>query len=127
MKLNESAVTWISLFTSVSTLLCCALPVLFVFLGLGTALVTLSTHFSWLIQASEYKFWLFLVSGIFLIIGSVILRFPMKTCPIDPKLKAKCLRFREINRWVLLVSKGIWVFGFVMAYLALPLRLWLGG
>lgn len=35
--LRQSAVSWLTLFTSAGTLVCCALPILFVMLGLGAS------------------------------------------------------------------------------------------
>ena len=45
----------LSLFTSLSTLVCCALPALLVTVGLGTTLVSIVSIFPWIVVLSKYK------------------------------------------------------------------------
>src|SRR5256885_7212278 len=55
--------SYISLFTSFGTLLCCALPSLLVLLGLGATVASFLTAVPWLVDLSHHKKWVFLVSG----------------------------------------------------------------
>ncbi len=55
-------ISWVSLFTSFGTLLCCALPSTLVLLGLGASLSNFLGVFPQLIWLSEHKDWLFAIS-----------------------------------------------------------------
>ena len=52
----------LSLFTSLGTLLCCALPSLFVAIGAGAVLAGLISNMPFLIVLSKYKIILFIIS-----------------------------------------------------------------
>ena len=52
-----------SLFTSVGTLLCCALPSLLVLLGLGATVASFLSAAPWLVALSHHKRVVFAVSG----------------------------------------------------------------
>src|SRR5438105_8442612 len=60
-----------SLFTSVGTLLCCALPSLLVLLGLGATVASFLSAVPWLLTLSYHKMLVFTTSG--LLIGSNLL------------------------------------------------------
>jgi mercuric ion transport protein len=55
--------SYFSLFTSLSTLLCCALPSLLVLLGLGATVASALSVLPWLVMLSRHKSWTFGVSG----------------------------------------------------------------
>ena len=61
----------LSLFTSLSTLICCALPTLLVALGMGASMVSLISLFPWLIILSKYKIQIFFVAGLLLLISFI--------------------------------------------------------
>ena len=52
----------LSLFTSLSTLVCCALPALLVTVGLGTTLVSIVSIFPWIVVLSKYKLYIFILA-----------------------------------------------------------------
>src|SRR2546423_9975441 len=56
--------SYLSLFTSLSTLLCCALPSLLVLLGLGTTVASFLSAMPWLVTLSHHKRWVFAISGV---------------------------------------------------------------
>src|SRR5947209_20409910 len=58
-RVRSGALSYISLFTSVSTLLCCALPALFVLLGLGATVASILASAPWLVALSRHKGWVF--------------------------------------------------------------------
>jgi hypothetical protein len=64
---NSFFLSFLSLFTSLSTLLCCALPALLITLGLGAVMAGLVSNFPIIITLSKYKIWLFLVAGFYLL------------------------------------------------------------
>lgn len=112
-------VSYLSLFTSVGTLLCCALPSLLVFLGMGASLAGLIGAFPQLVWVSEYKTMVFGVSGA-LILFSVILTYIQRNdpCPLDPNLAKACATSRRISIWTLILSGVIWFTGFSFAFIA---------
>ena len=123
---GETSVSWLALFATTGTLVCCALPIALVSLGLGATMVALTSSFPVLITLSEHKVWIFAVSGALLLLSGGLLWRPGRACPADPALAEHCERATRWNRRVLLFSSGIWGVGFLAAYLALPLRIWLG-
>lgn len=61
--------SWLSLLTSSSTLVCCALPALLVTLGAGASLVTLTGHVPQLIWLSEHKALVFGLAALALLLA----------------------------------------------------------
>src|SRR5205085_8201184 len=61
---QSSFVSYLSLFTSFGTLLCCALPSLLVLLGLAATVASFLSAVPWLVTLSHHKNWVFAVSGI---------------------------------------------------------------
>src|ERR1051326_7165489 len=68
---TSGILSYLSLFTSFGTLLCCALPSLLVLLGLGATVASFLSAVPWLVTLSRHKTVVFLVSGI--LIGSNLL------------------------------------------------------
>ena len=120
-RLNEGTVTFLTLFTSTGTLVCCALPIMLVTLGLGSAVVGLTGAFPWLVTLSRHKAWVFAVSALLLAIGGWMLYRQGRSCPTDPKLGRLCGRLDRWNRRIYWTSVAIWGIGFFAAYLLLPL------
>jgi hypothetical protein len=60
----------LSLFTSIGTLLCCALPALLVILGMGAALAGFISVAPWITVISKYKIFIFVGAGILLMLSS---------------------------------------------------------
>ena len=125
IPVNDTKVTWLALFTTLGTLVCCALPITLVTLGLGAAVVSMTSSFPFLITLSQHKTWVFAFSGAMLLLSGWPLYRPNRSCPADPELGALCERSHKWNRRIYWTSVLIWGAGFFAAYLALPLRLWL--
>lgn len=115
--------TWILLFSTSSTLLCCALPMLLVALGFGAVSASLFASLPLLVTLTNHKAWLFFGSAIVLVVASWILRRERRSCPSDPELAARCAQAHRWNVRVLIASAVTWCVGFAAAYLALPLYL----
>ena len=121
---HQTLIPMISLFTSFSTLICCALPALFVTLGMGAAVAGLISSAPWLTVISDYKFAIFVGAGTMLAL-STLLQWKARNapCPADP-LKAKaCARMRAVSWWILGISILIYVIGFFFTFLAADLLL----
>lgn len=116
---------WISffgLFTSMSTLVCCALPALLVSVGLGATMVGLVSTFPSLIWLSENKLLVFSSSFIMLCISSYAqYRARFLPCPIDPDEARACTSARLWSMRITLFSIVVWVIGAVFAILPMLL------
>lgn len=108
----------LSLFTSLSTLICCALPVLFVTLGMGATLVSVISVFPWITIISKYKIYIFILAGLMLIL-SIFLFWQARnnSCPIDSKQAQICSKMRLLNAIILIISTIIFLIGFFFAFL----------
>lgn len=115
------ASAFFSLFTSTGTLLCCALPALFVSLGAGATLAALVTKFPFLIWLSERKIYAFAIAGLLLATAGVMqYRARNLPCPVDREAALACDRSRKISLAVYIFSLAIYLTGATFAYL-LPL------
>ena len=112
--------SWLLLFTTSGTLLCCALPITLVTLGLGASVATMASAAPWLITLSHYKSWMFALSGTLIGLGFWAVHRPGRVCPTDPELAAACASADRWNQRFLWLSASMWCVGFIAAY-ALPL------
>lgn len=112
--------SWLLLFTTTGTLLCCAIPIILVLLGLGAAVATMATSAPWLITLSQYKVWMFSVSGLLIVLAAYAVYRSGRTCPVDPELATACLKADKWNRRFIWISVVMWCIGFLAAYV-LPL------
>ena len=115
----KRTLAFLSLFTSASTLVCCALPALFVVLGFGAAFAGIVGAVPGLIWLSENKLWLFFVGGVLLVAGGV-LQWKARTeaCPIDPALGEACATTRDWSKIMYQFSVGTYLVGAFFAFLA---------
>lgn len=126
-RLKESSVSALTLFTSAGTLVCCALPILLVTLGMGAAVASLTSSVPWLVSLSEHKEWVFVVSFFMLLLCAWFIYRPGRACPVDPELARACARMDKLNRWIYWISVTVWLVGFFSAFLLWPLTEWLNG
>lgn len=108
------------------TLLCCALPILLVTLGMGATVAAWVSAAPWLVTLSHFKGGMFALSGAGLLAAGVFLYRPGRTCPTDARLARLCAVADRWNRRVLGLAGVLWIVGAFAAYLLLPLRRWLG-
>jgi hypothetical protein len=111
-------VSFLSLFTSVGTLVCCALPALFVVLGFGAAFAGIVGNVPQLIWISEHKTLVFGTGAVLLTLGGALQwRAKQMECPIDPQLGEACRTTRDWSVWVYLASVAIYLLGAGFAFL----------
>ena len=122
---NARRWAWVVLFTSSSTLICCALPILFVSVGLGTVSASLFASFPFLVTLSQFKTWMFAGSAAVLVLTAWLLYRPGRVCPADPDLALKCENAHRWNTRYFWLATVIWTVGLAAAYLALPIYIWL--
>ena len=128
MPLKQSKnkhLSWLVLFSSTGTLICCALPILLVSLGMGATVASLVSQFPILITLSENKAGVFIFSGLLLLISIWTLYRPGRSCPSAPDLSRSCQKSQQWNQRILWLSIIIWSIGFYAAFLALPLQIWI--
>jgi hypothetical protein len=119
--------SFVSLFGSLGTLLCCALPSLLVMLGLGAGVAWLVGSAPWLIALSRHKQWLFLGAGgliaaNFYYVYRLAPRLQARhgACPVHQVDESACQTASRLSRAVLWISAGIWGAGFLFTYVAGP-------
>lgn len=113
------AASMLSLLTSGSTLVCCALPALLVALGAGAALSSLVTAVPQLVWFSQHKELVFGFASLMLF-GAGLLQWRARglPCPLDPALAAACTATRRLSLRLYLVSVGIYLVGGFFAFVA---------
>jgi len=114
--------SWLTLFATSGTLICCALPIVLVTLGMGATVAALTSSFPIMVTIAQYKGWVFAGSGALLLSGWLMSR-RNRACPADPALSRLCDRTRLWSRRIYRTSATLWGIGFFAAYLALPLRI----
>lgn len=119
---RQTVLPTLSLFTSVSTLLCCALPALLVTLGAGAVLAGVVSAAPWLVALSKYKIWTFGLSGLMILLAG-FMRWQVRgaPCPADQQQAAACTRLRKVSAWIYWMSILVWCVGFFFAFIAVHL------
>ena len=111
--------SFFSLFASLSTLICCALPVLFVTLGMGAVLAGFISIFLGSLLYLNINLMFFVGAGLMLIISTYFFwQSRNSPCPSDQKLAAMCSRLKSINKTILIISSVTYLIGLYFAYLA---------
>jgi len=116
---------WLALFSSSTTLICCAMPILLVSLGLGAVSASLFANVPFLVTLVHYKAWMFSATGAVMVVTAWLLFRSNRVCPADPDLAAQCENAHRWSRRFFWASAAVWLIGFAAAYLALPIYLWL--
>lgn len=123
-KIKSDIVSVFSLFTSLSTLICCALPSLLVTLGLGAVVAGLISNFPVLVRLSQHKLWIFILAGLFLSVNAWLLygRNGRQECEIEAGgTETACYTAARWSKIVLWISIGIYGIGLFMAFIYFPL------
>jgi hypothetical protein len=109
----------LSLFTSGSTLICCALPATLIAIGSAATLTSLVSNFPQLIWISEHKPLVFGIAGAMLAIaGCLQWQSRNAPCPADPALAAVCTKARKNALLIYWLSVAIFAVGAFFAFIA---------
>jgi hypothetical protein len=121
-RARARALGFLSLFTSAGTLVCCALPSLFVLVGLGAAVASLLSAAPWLVTLSQHKGWVFAGAGLLIALNVAYvygltprLRAAHHTCPSDAAA-ASCGPAERLTRVMLWTSAALYSLGVITAY-----------
>ena len=107
---------FLSLFTSTSTLICCALPALFVGLGAGAVFAGLTSSFPQLIWVAEHKTSVFIIAGCLLGISGYF-EYVNKETLCDINHKNACVQTRKWSRITWIASIFFYLIGLFFAFL----------
>ena len=93
MNMRIILLEFLTILSSFSTLVCCALPAALVSIGAGAALASVVTAVPQLVWLSEHKIQLFAFAGIMLVLSGVsAYRNRKAPCPADPmQASATCV------------------------------------
>ena len=126
LRSRSRALSYLSLFTSLGTLLCCALPSLLVLFGLGATVASVLSAAPWLVAMSHHKTWVFLVAGVlisgnFVYVYSIAPRLQARTGACDRSDPGACQTASRFSRIVLCCSAVLYLIGCFTAYLLGPI------
>ena len=118
--------SYLSLFTSLSTLLCCALPSALVFLGMGTTVASALSAAPFLVSLSHHKKLVFAISGVLIALSFVYMfaiapRLKARELGCDPSNPRACDAASRFSRIVLWFSAALYVAGFFVAFVLGPI------
>lgn len=113
------------LFSSFSTVLCCALPALLVFIGAGASLAGLVAVFPQITWISEHKSFIFIFGGIMLAI-SLFVRIYKNVwakdndiCSISlPEGGTPCHKTSKLSNLIFILSLALYLTGVFFAFFA---------
>jgi hypothetical protein len=118
MNLRNILLQVVTIFSSFSTLLCCAFPALLVSVGAGAVLASLVSAVPQLVWVSEHKIPLFGFAGFMLVLSGVSsYRNRNAPCPADPTQVKSCLRVRRLSQRIFYFSTVVYLIGFFFAFL----------
>lgn len=122
LQKREALLSSLTLLTSVSTLLCCALPAILVMIGAGAVVAGLVTAVPQIVFLSEHKAVVFAVAGT-LLGASIMFRYATRNapCPVEPRQALACQRLRYVGGVALYCSLAVYAVGLFFAFLAGPL------
>jgi hypothetical protein len=117
---THATLSWLSVFASGSTLVCCALPAMMVGLGAGAALSGLVSAVPQLVWLSEHKGLIFGAAGGLLAVSGLVQWQVRRSiaCPPDPALAAACATTRDVSYWAWWGSVAIYAIGAFFAFVA---------
>jgi mercuric ion transport protein len=120
---SSAVLSYFSLFTSVGTLLCCALPSLLVLAGLGGSVASTLSAVPWLVTLSRHKQWTFSISGALIVLGFLnMYHFApgprANACDLD---SSACDSASNFTKRLLWISAVIYAVGIFAAYALGPI------
>ena len=114
----KRVITFISLFGSLGTLFCCALPVTLVTLGMGATFASLTANVPQVIWLTQYKEALFIVTGVLLIVSYLMIKQSQKlACPVDVDQRSVCKESKTVTYNIFWFSVAIYIIGLLFSYI----------
>jgi len=117
MNIRTIILEFLTILSSFSTLICCALPAALVSLGAGAALASVVAAVPQLVWLSEHKIQLFVLAGAILALSAIsTYRNRGAPCPADPVQAKSCIRLRRWTARIFFVSAAMYGVGFFFAF-----------
>lgn len=114
----------LSVFTSSSTLICCALPALVAAIAGGAAVSSLISIFPWMVPLSQHKLWIFLLAWLLIILtGILIFRNQTPNCDLS-KGETGCEVTGKFSKISFYISFSILLFATFFSYALTPILRW---
>lgn len=112
----QKSLSWVGLFGSMGTLLCCAIPSTLVLLGFGATLASFLGNFPQLIWLSENKEYVFGFSFLMLSVSYAGQKYAQsQVCPIDKR--EDCETTKGWSKPIFWISFGINLIGAFYAFI----------
>ena len=122
--MRERILSFLTLFTSSGTLLCCALPALIAAVAGGASVTSFLSVFPWLVPLSRHKIWIFVSAAIFIVI-SAFLQWKVRKNACDPnKHEEGCQVASSVRRILFWCSLGVYSFALFFTYGLVPILRW---
>jgi|ERR1041385_1580870 hypothetical protein len=116
-NLKNAIIQTLTLFGSLGTLLCCALPAVLVSAGAGAVVASVVAAVPQLVWLSEHKIPLFVIAAVLLVIAGLTIYLNRRApCPIDPIQAKSCRRVRGLIAAVFITSLTLYAIGFYFAF-----------
>lgn len=115
-KVNK-LLNFFSLFGSLSTLLCCALPVTLVSIGMGATFASFTSTFPQVIWLTSHKDTLFIITGFLLVLSFWLMKkSENRACPIDQGQKDACQTSKSTSYYLFYFSVVMYVVGLLFSF-----------
>lgn len=118
---KEKVFSFLALFTSTGTLLCCALPASLAAIAGGSSVVGLMSTFPWLAPLSQHKGWIFLVAGVLIGFNALLSFRPKGTVACTITGGKGCEVAGSFSKIMLWTSIVIYTVGVFMSYAIVPI------
>ena len=118
---KQKLASYLALFTSTGTLLCCALPSAIAVIAGGAAVTSFISTFPWLVPLSRQKEWIFLASGLMIVLSGVLIYRPKGRVACTITGGQGCEVAGRFTKVVFLMSASIFAVGVFFAYALVPL------
>ncbi len=116
-KAKDNITAYLGLFSSASTLLCCALPIIFVSLGMGATFASITANFPFMIFLAKQSIALFTIATTLLLLSGYLIFTKTQLCPADKNLAQICKKTKKINKIIWYVSAIILLISFFFKYI----------
>ena len=117
LKIKEYLLPFLALFTSITTIFCCALPIILILLGMGVVFANLTASFPLINWFAGKSFYLFITSFILLLISGYVIFIKVQICPANQKLATICKKSKLFNKIIWWLSLVILLISFIFKYI----------
>lgn len=124
---REKILSFLALFISTGTLLCCALPAALAAVAGGAAISAYVSAFPWVIPLSRHKGWIFLIAGALIATNGVLTLRPRGRLACAITGGRGCEVAGTFSKSMFWIAAVLYAVGAFMTYGIVPLLEFLGG